>query len=176
MFIGLKDFIGNLILRVPYGSAVYEVKDNFVVLSINDESSFEWKIDKNGNLPSFALRGSLDNHANEFLYIGRTLLDAPSGGKWMDHNGFWNNFEEIVASIGKIHSSHQCLYAPIGENEVAYNDYEVLCLKPSPASLKVLSRMVIRDKISYFVQNNNIKEKLENKLKKSGSVDSGIDF
>lgn len=159
----LRDLNGNLVLRVPYGSSVYEVKDNFVVLSIKDESSFEWKKDRNGNLPSYALRGSLDCHVNEFLYIGRTLLDGPPGKCYQ--NGMWNNFDEIVVSIGKIHSSHKCLYCAIGENEVAFNEYEILCLKPSPASLKVLCRMIIRDKIGYYV--NKIKEKLETKLPNS---------
>ena len=158
----VKDLDGNLCLRVPYGSRVHTLTDNFVVLSIQDENSYHWIKESNGSIPAYALRGSLDNSVNEFLYIGRTILKNDLKGKYFGGYHMDEFNEQITQSIGKVHSSHQCLYVPIGNNEVALREYEVLCLKPSPASLKVLSRLVVRNKIGQDV--NNMKEKFQNRL------------
>ena len=159
----VRDLNGNYCLRVPYDSRVFEVREKFVILSIKDEDSFEWKKEAHGNIPSYALRGSLDNSAKEFLYIGRSLPNDFKGRCYQNYQ--WGTFDEPVTSIGKIHSTHGCLYAPIGNSEVALRDYEVLCLKPSPASLKVLCRLVVRDKIGHNV--NNMRQTFENKLPNS---------
>jgi hypothetical protein len=44
-----------------------------------------------------------------------------------------------------VHPSHECLYIPYNGLELTIKVYEVLCMKPSPSTLKTLCRSLIRN-------------------------------
>ena len=159
----VRDLNGNYCLRVPYDSRVFEVREKFLILSLKDDDSFEWKNDANEYIPNYALKGSLHNTTSEIFYIGRSLPNETSAIRCHNHN--WSKCNEPVTSIGTIDSTHGCLYAPIDDSVVCLLVYEVLCLKPSPASLKVLCRLVVRGKIGHNV--NIMRQTFENKLPNS---------
>ena len=74
--------------------------------------------------------------------------------------------------FGKVHLSHECLYAPYNKHELIFSEYEILCLKPTPTSLKILNRELIRRLTRY--SNENIE--LINQNNKSMIPNSLIKF
>ncbi len=55
--------------------------------------------------------------------------------------------------FGKVHLSHECLYAPYNTHELIFSEYEILCLKPTATSLKILNRELIRSLTRYSNEN-----------------------
>lgn len=123
------DFNNEWVLRVAYDHEVYDFYTDFMILSISDPKAFEWIQVKNKTLPKYALRAVLDDRQNEFLYIGR-LLD----------------------SIGTFRKSDNFLHVSIQNTEILQMEFYILCLKPSPASLKSLCRSTIRN----FTSHSNV--------------------
>ena len=139
----LKDLNGEWQLRVPHGSAVTEFKRDFLVLCIQDPQSFQWVRSKNKQIPKYALRGANDEFTNEYFYIGKTIREAHIQPKY--YRGTWVVLnEETPLLFGKVHTGHECLYVAHNGLELAFNEYDVLCMKPSPASLKILCRLRVR--------------------------------
>jgi len=102
------------------------------------------------------LRAAIDENTNEYFYVGRPLsqrLNRPT--VWSVWNSQFGNFNEPVPNelFGKVHLSHECLYAPFNNHELAYREYEILCLKPTPTSLKILNRELIRRLTNYSNEN-----------------------
>ena len=140
----VKDQNGIFCLHVSYERSVYILKEDFLVLSIENENSYEWIRGANGSLPNYALRGSLDNSTKEFMYIGR-VLQGSKGTYWNQEFQRYSTYtNDLTVSVGKLHPSRNSIHIPITEKVIAFKEYEVLCLKPSPASLIILCRLVIR--------------------------------
>ena len=140
----IKNLNGEWELRVPHGSSVKILKRDFLILSIKDANSFNWVRTNNDIIPRHALRGANDEFTREYFYIGRTIREA--GVKARYYSGHWIDFNEVTPNLfGKIHVGHKLLYAPHNSLELAFSDYEALCLKPSPAPLKILARLRIRN-------------------------------
>jgi hypothetical protein len=141
-------------LSVSYSSAVHVIKDDFLVLNIEDPRAFEWRTTTYDNIPNNGLRGAIDESANEYLYIGRTIV-GPNGDDSSPKSYRWPNWidfnEPLPHMFGKVHRSHKCLYVPVNELELNVKKYDILCLLPSAASLKCLCRLKIRQ----ITQNNN---------------------
>jgi hypothetical protein len=78
-------------------------KHNFDILIGSD---VKWKKEKNGKIPKGAFPGGR-TASGETLFIGRG-----------DHSR--------SLTVGKVHSTHGCLYIGYGGKEVALKDYEVL--------------------------------------------------
>jgi hypothetical protein len=137
-------------LIVTYSSTAIVYNKNFLVLSIQDPNSYEWDKASGQDLPKFAFRAAADMTINEFLFVGRTIADDPKPGRYYSQHS-WHPFERSVEALfGKVHSSHRCLYtSPDKETEISYENYEVLCMKPSPTSLRNLCRLAIRKKLEY---------------------------
>lgn len=57
--------------------------------------------------------------------------------------------EPIPARFGKVHVSHQCLYIGFNNIEVKFDEYDVLCLRPTPAPLSILARCYIRELLAH---------------------------
>jgi len=137
-------------LIVTYGTAAFIYNKNFLVLSIPNPDSYEWIKESGGKVPKFAFRAAADLTTNEFLFVGRTIIDDDKTGRYYSHQT-WQPFERAVeAFFGKVHSSHRCLYtSPDKEKEILYENYEVLCMKPSATSLRNLCQLAIRKTMQY---------------------------
>jgi hypothetical protein len=140
----MKNLNGEWELRVPHGSSVKIYKKDFLTLCISDPDSFNWVRSKNGLIPRYALRGANDVNSREYFYIGRTIQDVHVKGQHYSES--WSDFNEMTPKLfGKIHVGHKLLYVPHNSLELAFSEYEALCLKPSPAPLKILARLKIRN-------------------------------
>ena len=146
------------LLRVAHGSRAVEIKRNFLVLCIEaGADSFAWTRTRRANLPPFALRGALDKLTGEYLYIGKNDDDFNDNEEdnvdgeeeeevsSFSNNGEWAKVAVAPVAFGKVHTSHACMYSPYLERfELANRRYRTLCLRPSPASLRVLARQSLR--------------------------------
>ena len=134
-------------LHVSHGGAHLIIQQDFLVLSIEDPNSFEWKRARKGDIPALALRGCIDRFSNEYFYIGKVpkLSEAEKIEPKYFRRFKWLQFAETVpARFGKVHVSHQCLYVGFNNIELAFSDYDILCLRPTPAPLSILSRIILR--------------------------------
>lgn len=136
-------------LTVTYATFAIVIPSNFLVLSIADSNSYEWKETSQGHIPEFALRGAVDAINGGFLFIGKTIAnDTINSGMY-----FGNGNPRLVKTpeeslIGRVFAPHRCIYVALErDKEVAFQDYEVLCMKPSPASLTSLCKLVIRQQL-----------------------------
>ena len=157
-----KNVTGHWQLNLPYNSGVIEEADNFLVLLIEDQNSFTWVKTSNDVIPKYALRGAIDEQTLEYFYIGRTipatLPDRENNKVSYYRNGLHEFNESIPALFGKVHTGHKCLYAAHNSFELIFKTYEILCLKASPAPLKILCRSLIRllaDDSNEKIQNIN---------------------
>jgi len=148
-------------LTVTYSTFAIIIPSNFLVLSIADSNSYEWKQTSQGHIPEFALRGAVDTISGGFLFIGKTIAnDSVNSGMY-----FGNGNPRLVKApeeslIGRVFAPHRCIFVALeNDKEVAFQDYEVLCMKPSPASLTTLCKFAIRQQLG--CSDNRI-EKLRN--------------
>ena len=56
-------------------------------------------------------------------------------------------------TFGKVKQSYKLLFAPTKSMELGFDQFETLCLKASPASLKELCRQVVRSSLNYSQAN-----------------------
>ncbi|XP_066983196.1 uncharacterized protein [Macrobrachium rosenbergii] len=98
---------------VPYGGEAVP-KSEYFVLSNPGSVNLTWEPSSGGKVPPGALNGGIDG--GEVLYIGRVLIDG-------------------IASVGKVHPSHGCVYVPYGGAEHSHRDYEVLCARGLPVKI-----------------------------------------
>jgi hypothetical protein len=157
-----KNENGEWQLNISHGCTVYEIKKDFLVLSIEDQESFSWFTTSDDLIPNFALKGSIDEETREYLYIGKNNpndCSLPNPKRFVFENYSSQNldFDETVPTLfGKVHRTHKCLYVPLNNVELNYSKYDILCLKPSPSPLKILCRSLIR-KLSKY-SNEEIKD------------------
>lgn len=145
-------------LSVTHGSDVFEIKNDFLVLCLSDFRSYDWVKTKLDSIPKFSLRGAIDQFTDEYFYIGCNCLNGVVNGQqwqWTHERQQWNDVENTPPLFGKVHLTHKCLYAPVNNIEVRFENYFTLVLKPSPASLKILCRIKIREMTKQ--SNENIK-------------------
>jgi hypothetical protein len=130
VFIGFISSNDNDIIKIATSDKKVIIHNDYHILSITDSNSFCW-IEKNNDLiPNYALRACLNYNLFEYFYIGRT-------------------FDKYLGNISR---SDGLLYICNEINEAqSFDKYEILCLKPSPASLKQLSRILIRS-----IMNKNV--------------------
>lgn len=154
-----RNLNGDWELTVSHASTSHVIKNKFLVLYIEDPESYHWVRTTRQNIPRFALRGCIDRLTREYFYIGKTPIDDHQTRPSIFQNGrVWVPFEETVPNLfGKVHVSHQCLYVGFNKLELTFNTYDILCLKPSPSSLKILARSYLR---SWFKHSNENMDKI----------------
>ena len=133
----------TLKLQVCHMNKVYEL-DSFYALNFNKKDCFEWKlIDDNNNfsLLKYGLRLGVDTVNQSCIYAGRTLS---------------NKYSPII--VGHVNNNLNLVVALNNKDTINLNQFELLCLKPSPAKLKHLCRNMIR---SIMTHKNDNMEKLE---------------
>jgi len=81
---------------------------NYEYLVRPSYGSYAWHRAADGVIPSGAINGGRTS-SGEPLFIGRAFYE----GSWV---------------LGKVHQAHNTLYVPFAGNEVAINEYEVLCI------------------------------------------------
>lgn len=162
-----RDLNGDWSLKVPYASDEHIIKKDFLVLSIQDPSSFEWIKTRNGETHTYSLRGAIDHQTNEYFYIGRNQPENNEYAKprYYEFREFHQFNEPVPPLFGKIHPSHRCLYVPFDNKELALQDYDILCLRPSPAPLKILTRLEIRKSLKFSDENIQRINKNKNGMK-----------
>lgn len=135
-------------LEICHLNKVYQL-DSFVLLNFLNPFSFEW-CNYDSVFPSNALRIGYDTVNQCVMYVGRFV------GK---------NFN----SVGKINSSDYKLTTSIKQEiKIIDSKYQVLCLKPSPQSLKVLCR----NKIRAILDHDNMKiDRLKNMIEETKILD-----
>ena len=117
VFIGYVNFESNDQLKIATNEKKVIIENDYHILSIADPDSFQWKETKKDLIPNYAFRSCLNYNLFEYFYIGRTLGD--------------NKY------VGNVCRSDGLLYVCDEFNEAkSFENYEILCLKPSPTSLK----------------------------------------
>jgi hypothetical protein len=183
---------GKWILIITFRGYVYEIEDDFLVLSIKDSNSFYWasNIDDKSNSPRFefnnkdiskyALKAGVDRSENKFIYIGRSLKESQFNQrpKYYSNSWFYIYDSKMPQVFGKINPTYKLLFTPCKDLEIGHDQFETLCLKASPASLKMLCRSAVRSSMNYSQKNiksmrKNLPESLVNFLKYPSSLKSG---
>lgn len=137
-------------------------------------------------VPKNALRGCIDWYSKEYFYIGRTRPDDEAANKpdYLSY-GQWEKFNETIPNrFGKVHVSHQCLYVGLNRLELRFQNYDLLCLRPSPASLSILTRSFLRNHLNHSNERiskiNAIRKRIPTHLiefvKYPSQLSSGIHF
>ena len=67
--------------------------------------------------------------------------------------GWYQIGDKVQKTFGKVKKSYKLLFAPSRNMELGFDQFETLCLKASPASLKVLCRSVVRSTLNYSQRN-----------------------
>jgi hypothetical protein len=55
-----KNLRNEWTLNIPHGGNVHEIKNNFLVLCLNDSESYEWIETELDLIPKYSLRGAID--------------------------------------------------------------------------------------------------------------------
>ena len=108
------------------------------------------------------MRAAIDNYSKEYFYIGRNSLE--SSAKYYENNQI-NRFNETISQLfGKVHVTHNCLYIPFNRYELIFSEYEILCMKPTSNSLKIIARDAVRCLLKYSNENVELINKNANGL------------
>lgn len=146
-------------LKVTYQGRSIEIEDNFLILNIPDRNSYFWcsNVDISNptqlvfnqkELPKFAFRAAVDKMNCKYSYVGRTLSDDEDRPKF--YSNAWLKFSKnIERTFGKVCKSHKLLYSSYQDLEIGFDQFETLCLKVTPASLKILCRTALRYYLNY---------------------------
>ena len=139
-----KDFNGSWKLILIYNYVIYEIKNDFLILSFKNPNSFNWVESESDQIPKYALKAGIDEQVLEFVYIGCTVSDSKyaSGHYYFDG---WHEINQISdISLGRYRINDKALHIVTNGLEVKCSKFKILCLKPSPASLKELCKIAIR--------------------------------
>lgn len=90
-------------LTIPYSCTTFEYDKDFYVLCAQQDTNLQWINGDYGRVTD----GAIFVDTNNDISIGR--------GKYCG---------EII--VGKVHSSHQCLYIPYDKSEIHASQYEIL--------------------------------------------------
>jgi hypothetical protein len=161
----LQDATGKWVLQVAHSSSVCEIKQDFLVLCIDDPDSFKWVRTKGGIPPKYSFKACIDRLTSEYFYVGKPNSSDAQVKPEFFSNMKWNKYNEDIpySVFGKVHVSHKCLYVPHNGIELSFSTFDILALKPSPSSLKILCRTRIRELL-----NNSQDKILEINKSKSG--------
>lgn len=151
-----KNSDNEWLLYVTHSNKVYEIKEDFLVLALENEHDYEWKnVFFNDLLVKHPLVGGQDLKRKENMYIGKASVE--------------NTGENV---FGGVSFSDNCLHLAHNDRELAYKKFDLLCLKPSPASLKDLCRDMLRrhfdhsnEKINHLNAQNTLPHSLLNYVK-----------
>ena len=151
----------NWELNVSHSTIVTVIKENFLVLNLKDSESFYWAKTKNNYIPLNSLRAAVDERTCEYFYVGRSrYYDPETESPQYFRNGHWCKFNDTVQpAFGKVHRGNSSFYAPVNKLELVFKEFDILCLKSSPSSLKILTRSVIRKFSNHSnknIQNRNL--------------------
>ena len=146
---------GSWRLTVANGSAAHEFTSDFLVLCVDGGAACcSWQPTSGKLIPRYALRACVDTSIMEYLFVGRPVEepdDSPQPApRYLTEGWRWHDYSAgLPAVFGKVHRTHGCMYAPVNGLELAFNRYETLCLKPSPATLKDICRILLRQMAGY---------------------------
>lgn len=160
----LKKLIGIGKVRTRVGQmvtdfvGVYDIKENSLFVIVNDqvvqfegrcslllfdnENQFEWKSISNQRVPKYALRTSFNPIIKNSIFIGLS--------------------KGYLGTASSNTSKKQMIFTKNSKKIEETESYEILCLNPSPAKLKHLCRLVIRDMLDF---DNSAIERLKKHLK-----------
>lgn len=128
-------------LEICHMNKVYEL-ESFVLLNFRNSSCFKWCYletnKENIQIPRNALRLGYDTINQSVIYAGRTCTMKNS------------------SLVGRVTGLNYQLIVPVKSTATNFSQFEILCLKPSPESLKHLCRNKIRHLMAY--ENSSIKK------------------
>ena len=145
-----RDFNGSWKLVVIYNYVIYEIKNDFFILSIKNPNSFNWIESEFDKIPKYALKAAIDEQNLEFVYIGCTFDDS-NGSYYSDG---WHDIDNQLSgvSIGRYRKNDKALHTVKNGLEFKHLKFKFFCLKPSPTSLKELCKISIRN----YTKNTNV--------------------
>ena len=88
--------------------------------------------------PRFPVVGGSDE--DDKYLIGRTR--STFGRTWRGRRLSIANLPDEFCLPGKVHPSHAVLYAPFGDKEYIFKDFETMAIKASPRSLFEIAALV----------------------------------
>lgn len=170
------------ILKITYNGHAFEIEDDFLVLQIEDRNSYFWSSNLDSNVlnnnffvfcnkdvPKYALRAAFDKHEHKYNYVGRLLteesIQSALGLNNLNtkfnlrkrpkfYSNAWIGFDDdLKQSFGKINRSYRLLFVAYKNIEIGCDCFETLCMKASPAPLKMLCRSAIRAYVNYSQKN-----------------------
>ena len=123
-------------LEICYSNKIFSI-DTFSILGFNQTKSFYWHTcnDVIQNMPKNALKLGVDTLAQKVLYAGRATV-----------NKYTHLIGHLAGTSGKV---NQELMVSVDNEMIKCKKFEILCLRPSPASLKHLCRIKIRTIIGH---------------------------
>lgn len=141
-------------LKITFFGQTYEIREHFLILNIEDRNAYFWKANdafQTVHLPLFALKVSFDSSDSYYQYAGRRLKQSDSSrDSIIFYSNAWLKIEnQNELNFGKIKTNLRLLMVPYENMEIGHSSYEVLCLKASPSSLKVLCRSAIRKYLNH---------------------------
>lgn len=141
-------------LKLTFFGQTYEIKDNFLILNIQDPNAYFWRANdafQTVHLPLYALKVSFDSSDSYYQYAGRRLKQSQeSKDSIIFYSNAWLKVENQHESIfGKIKTNLRLLMVPYSNMEIGHSSYEVLCLKATPSSLKMLCRSAVRKYLNH---------------------------
>lgn len=145
-------------LNLSYDLQVFKVESDFLILNISDPNAFYWARNKVENsfflfdsrIPKHAYKAALHKVESRYSYIGRVVPETNNQKRPKFYANSWLMVDETVShTFGRVNETHKLLFTPLRDIEIGHDLFEVLCLKPSPASLKTLCQLKIRECIDY---------------------------
>lgn len=135
-------------LQALINGRVTDLTRDFLVLNIPDSNLIEWKTD----LKSFnyAYRAAFNHKSVKSEFVGKSKTNTDLKDQLIFYSNSWIYIDSIAKpEFGKINDTNNLLFTFWKEIEIGHDQFEVLCLKPSPASLKTLCQLKIRQAIDH---------------------------
>ena len=185
-----KNFVTNdWEIKFSDGLCSQILNENFFVLYIQDPNSFYWEsfdptCDQiKNNVKSIKDHLPLNSPCfgseteNFYHFIGRSRFYDPEtkAPHNLDTNGQLNVFNEKIPPVfGEINSFVLLFYASVNKLLLQFEDFDILCFRPSPLTLKMLTGYKIRHLINN--SHTSLKEINENSSGKIYLPKSIINF
>ena len=134
-------------MEICHQNKVFDIQ-LFLVLGFEDMKNVFWKPIHANKFPMFALKLGVDAIRQAIVYVGRC-------------------FDQNLIYVGHLTGSSGGLVVPLDRKQQTFTNFQVLCMKASPASLRHLCRVRIRlqlnnenikaDQLEHFFDKNLIK-------------------